>query len=85
MASSGGRRHFGRVDPFCLFIVLPLVLIAGVMVWGGLAWVGIVVIAFAGIVVLIDSWMNRPLPFEVPDEGDYDYDPPASGPGRRSY
>ncbi|WP_156077518.1 hypothetical protein [Saccharothrix sp. NRRL B-16314] len=83
MASSGGRRHFGRVDPFCLFIVLPLVLIAGILVWGGLGWVGAVVIVCAAIVILIDSWTNRPLPFTVPDE-DYDYEPPP-GPGRRSY
>ncbi|WP_367128028.1 hypothetical protein [Saccharothrix sp. HUAS TT1] len=78
MASSGGRRHFGRVDPFCLFMVLPLVLIAGILIWGGLAWVGVVVIVIAGIVVLVDSWTNRPLPFDVPED-DYDYDPPASG------
>jgi hypothetical protein len=74
------------VDPFCLFMVLPLVLIAGVMMWGGLAWVGVLVIVVAGIVVLVDSWTNRPLPFDVPDDdGDYDYEPPPSPPGRRAY
>ncbi|MEU4445566.1 hypothetical protein AB0K14_25425 [Actinosynnema sp. NPDC050801] len=82
MASSGRRRHFGRVDPFCLFMVLPLVLIAGILVWGGLAWVGVAVIVCAAIVVLIDSWTNRPLPFDVPEDDDYDYDPPQ--PGRRT-
>lgn len=81
MASSGGQRRFGRVDPFCLFMVLPLLLIAGVMVWGGLAWVGVVLVAFAALLVLLDSWSNRPLPFDVPDE-DYDYEPPS---GRRAY
>ncbi|MFI9011085.1 hypothetical protein ACIGNX_28005 [Actinosynnema sp. NPDC053489] len=78
MASSGGRRQFGRVDPFCLFMVLPLVLIAGILVWGGLGWVGVVVIVIAGLVVLVDSWTNRPLPFDVP-EGDYEYEAPERG------
>ncbi|MBB5802270.1 hypothetical protein F4560_002038 [Saccharothrix ecbatanensis] len=82
MASSGGRRHFGRVDPFCLFMVLPLVLIAGILIVGGLALVGVVVIVIAAIVILIDSWTNRPLPFDLPDE-DYDYEPPP--PGRRAH
>ncbi|ONI90014.1 hypothetical protein ALI22I_13985 [Saccharothrix sp. ALI-22-I] len=72
------------MDPFCLFMVLPLVLIAGVLVWGGLAWVGVLVIVVAGIVVLIDSWTNRPLPFDVPDDDYDDYEPPQS-PGRRTY
>ncbi|WP_447008140.1 hypothetical protein ACRAKI_17360 [Saccharothrix isguenensis] len=65
-------------------MVLPLVLIAGIMVWGGLGWVGLVVIVCAAVVILIDSWTNRPLPFEVPDE-DYDYDPPPAARDRRSY
>lgn len=84
MASSGRRRHLGRVDPFILFTVLPLLLIAGVMVWGGLAWVGVVVVVFAALLVLVDAWTNRPLPFDVPDEDDYDYDEPPST-GRRGY
>jgi hypothetical protein len=63
-------------------MVLPLVLIAGILIWGGLPWVGIVVIVCGAIVVLIDSWTNRPLPFDVPED-DYDYDPPE--PRRRAY
>ncbi|MFD1149250.1 hypothetical protein [Saccharothrix hoggarensis] len=74
MASSGGRRRLGRVDPFVLFMVLPLVLIGGVVAWGGLPWVGVLVVVCAGIVVLVDAWSNRPLPFDLPD--DYDYEPP---------
>ena len=84
MASSGRRRRLGRVDPFILFTVLPLLLIAGVLVWGGLSWVGVVVIVFVALLVLVDSWTNRPLPFDVPDEDeDYDYEPPPAG--RRGY
>ena len=83
MASSGGQRHFGRVDPFCLFMVLPLVLIAGILIWGGLAWVGVVVIVCAVIVLVVDSWTNRPLPFDLPEDDDYDYDAPHTG--RRAY
>ncbi|MFD7657335.1 hypothetical protein ACFV4N_25445 [Actinosynnema sp. NPDC059797] len=73
------------MDPFILFTVLPLLLIAGVLAWGGLAWVGVVVVIFAALLVLVDSWTNRPLPFDVPDEddGDYDYEPPSAG--RRGY
>jgi hypothetical protein len=82
MASSGGRRHFGRLDPFCLFMVLPLVLIAVILIWGGLGWVGVVVIVCAAIVLVVDSWTNRPLPLDVPDD-DYDYEPPQTG--RRAY
>ncbi len=82
MASTGRRRRLGRVDPFILFTVLPLLLIAGVLIWGNLAWGGVVVIVFAALLVLLDSWTNRPLPFDVPDDGDYDYDydePPSAG------
>ncbi|QFZ21349.1 hypothetical protein [Saccharothrix syringae] len=70
------------MDPFILFTVLPLLLIAGVLIWGNLAWGGVVVIVFAALLVLLDSWTNRPLPFDVPDDGDYDYDydePPSAG------
>ncbi|GAA3464585.1 hypothetical protein ACFFSW_29030 [Saccharothrix longispora] len=81
MAGSASRK-FGRIDPFILFLVVPMLLIAGVMVWGGLAWVGVVVVVFALLVLLLDSWTNRPLPFEVPED-DYDYDEPPHRGGRR--
>lgn len=81
MAGSASGK-FGRIDPFILFLVVPMLLVAGVMVWGGLAWVGGVVVVFALLVLLLDSWTNRPLPFEVPED-DYDYDEPPHRGGRR--
>ncbi|WP_433261952.1 hypothetical protein ACQPZF_28200 [Actinosynnema sp. CS-041913] len=74
--SSGQRRPaFGRVDPFCLFAVLPMLLLAGLMFWGGLVLVGVVVIVVAVLVVLVDSWSNRPMKDFTPeydDEDDYE-------------
>ncbi|MEU7532461.1 hypothetical protein AB0A74_42480 [Saccharothrix sp. NPDC042600] len=59
--SSGQRRPaFGRVDPFCLFAVLPMLLLAGLSFWGDLAIVGVVVILAAILLVVFDSWSNRP-------------------------
>ncbi|WP_309117864.1 hypothetical protein [Saccharothrix sp.] len=59
--SSGQRRPaFGRVDPFCLFAVLPMLLLAGLSFWGGIAIVGVVVIVAAILLVVFDAWSNRP-------------------------
>ncbi|TDV44324.1 hypothetical protein [Actinophytocola oryzae] len=59
--SSGQKQqYFGKVDPFCLFAVVPL-LIAGVFVmWSGIASLGLVLIILALLVVGVDSWANRP-------------------------
>ncbi|MBW4721944.1 hypothetical protein [Saccharothrix obliqua] len=74
--SSGQRRPFlGRVDLFCLFAVVPMLLLAGLMFWGNLAPVGIGLIVLAGLVVLFDSWSNRPSKHARPeydDEDDYE-------------
>jgi Na+/melibiose symporter-like transporter len=54
------QQHFGRIDPFCLFAVLPLVVIAGLVFWGGIAILG-VILTFLAIGILVgDSWANRP-------------------------
>jgi hypothetical protein len=51
---------FGRIDPFCMFAVVPMLVIAGLFFWGGIGVVGVVLIILALLVVLFDSWANRP-------------------------
>lgn len=74
--STGQRRPaFGRVDPFCLFAVVPMLLLAGLMFWGGLVLVGVLLIVCAALLVLLDSWSNRPPKFgesQYDDEDDYE-------------
>jgi hypothetical protein len=61
-SSSGPKQqYFGRVDPFCLFAVLPMLIISVLFIWGGIAVVGIVLIILAILVVVFDSWANRPI------------------------
>lgn len=57
---------FGRVDPFCLFAVLPMLIVAGLFIWGGIAVVGVVLIILAILVVVFDSWANRPVKKAAP-------------------
>lgn len=61
--SSPGQKQqmFGRVDPFCLFAVVPMLIIAGLFIWGDIAIVGVTLIILALLIVVIDSWANRPL------------------------
>ena len=59
--SAGGKRpKFGRIDPFCLMAVLPVLLVAGIL--GALVNVGLglACAVFAGLIVVFDSWVNRP-------------------------
>jgi hypothetical protein len=60
--SSTGQKQqsLGRVDPFCLFAILPMLVVAGFFLWGGIAIVGVVLIFLSAMIVLIDSWANRP-------------------------
>lgn len=60
--SSNGQwqQHFGRVDPFVLFAVLPLLIVAALFFWGGIAIVGVIVVLLGALVVAGDSWANRP-------------------------
>jgi hypothetical protein len=51
---------FGRVDPFCLFAVLPMLIIAVLFILGGIAVLGVVVVLLSALVVVADSWANRP-------------------------
>ncbi|HEX6353302.1 hypothetical protein [Actinophytocola sp.] len=69
--SSGQKQQaFGRVDPFCMFAVLPMLLVAGLFIWGGIAIVGVAFIVMAILVVVIDSWANRPVKKAPPDDRD---------------
>lgn len=53
--------YFGRIDPYCWFLVIPIWIVSI-----GLAIMSIVVgLGFAvlgGLVLLVDSWINRPRP-----------------------
>lgn len=57
---------FGRVDPFVMFAVLPMLLLAGLFFWGGIAIVGVAMIVLTLLVVLVDSWANRPIKRSTP-------------------
>ncbi|MEU5263822.1 hypothetical protein [Amycolatopsis sp. NPDC021455] len=56
------RPKFGRIDPFCLLAVLPVLFVAGIL--GALVNVllGLGFAAVAWLIVLFDSWANRPGP-----------------------
>lgn len=60
------QQAFGRVDPFCLFAVVPMLVIAGFFIWGGIAIVGVVLVILALLVVVVDSWTNRPVKKSAP-------------------
>lgn len=56
------RPMFGKVDPYCLLAVLPMLLVAGIVVAMVSVPAGLAVAVFAGLVVAFDSWANRPGP-----------------------
>jgi hypothetical protein len=56
------RPVFGPIDPYCLLAVLPMLLVAGMVAALVSVPVGLVVAAFAGLIVVFDSWANRPGP-----------------------
>ncbi|MGW4064646.1 hypothetical protein ACWEGE_40600 [Amycolatopsis sp. NPDC004747] len=80
------RPKFGRIDPFCLMAVLPVLLVAGILGalihWG----LGVGFALFAGLILLFDSWVNRPRPVpesERPARAPRPAGPPpARGPAR---
>lgn len=71
--SSTGQKQqaFGRVDPFCAFAVLPLLIVAGLFLWGGIALAGVIVIVLTLALVVGDAWANRPAKKPAPS---YDED-----------
>lgn len=38
-----------------------MVVVAGFVIWGGIAIAGVVLIVVALLIVLVDSWANRPI------------------------
>jgi hypothetical protein len=44
-----------------MFAVVPMLIIAGFFIWADIAIVGVVLIILALLVVVIDSWANRPV------------------------
>lgn len=55
-------KRFGRIDPFCWIPVVSLVTIAALMVVSGAAPFGAALLVFALLLMLFDSWVNRPDP-----------------------
>ncbi|MFD9893435.1 hypothetical protein ACFWY9_29165 [Amycolatopsis sp. NPDC059027] len=58
------RPLFGRIDPYCWCAVLPLVLVAILIAVSGGLVIGMLFLVLAGLVLLFDSWVNRPDPDE---------------------
>ncbi|MFF1607740.1 hypothetical protein ACFVYA_08155 [Amycolatopsis sp. NPDC058278] len=74
------RPKFGRIDPFCLLAVLPVLLVAGIL--GALVHIalGIGFAVFAGLILLFDSWVNRPRPVPEADRPARQAPPPPPPP-----
>ena len=55
------------MDPFCLFAVVPILAVGGFAIYGDLAILGIPLIVVAALIVVIDSWANRPRKKSAPE------------------
>lgn len=55
-------KRFGSIDPFCWIPVVSLVTIAALMIVSGAAPIGAGLVVVALLLVLFDSWVNRPDP-----------------------
>lgn len=56
--------HFGRIDPFCLLPVGALLLAGAVFILNQAALEGVILVVIAALIVVFDSWVNRPREFE---------------------
>ncbi|QWF77910.1 hypothetical protein [Amycolatopsis sp. CA-230715] len=56
------RRYFGRVDPFCFAAVVPLLFAAGLFAVAESRVVCAICVVLAGLLLVFDSWVNRPEP-----------------------
>jgi hypothetical protein len=65
------QQNFGRVDPFCLFAVLPMLVAAGYFLWSDIAIAGIGMIVIVILIVVFDSWANRPIKKSTQHDDDY--------------
>jgi Na+/melibiose symporter-like transporter len=59
-SSERKQQYFGRVDPFCAFAVVPLLIVAGLFFWSEIPLLGTVLVVLSILIVVIDSWANRP-------------------------
>lgn len=53
-------RKFGRIDPFCLFAVVPMVAVGVALIFSDVPILAPIMFLLAGLVVLLDSWLHRP-------------------------
>lgn len=53
-------RRFGRIDPFCLFAVIPLGAVGIALIFSDVPYLAPILIVLAALVVLLDSWLHRP-------------------------
>jgi membrane protein implicated in regulation of membrane protease activity len=61
------------VDPFCLFAVVPILIVGGLFIWSGIALLGVPLIVLALLIVVVDSWANRPVRKQQDRRHDDDY------------
>ncbi|AXB47987.1 hypothetical protein [Amycolatopsis albispora] len=75
-----GSPKFGRIDPLCWVVVVPMVVVSVVLiVFVGLRDVGIGLAVLAVLLLVFDSWANRPRPeLEDDDTGGRRTPPPAN-------
>ncbi|WP_162834298.1 hypothetical protein [Amycolatopsis circi] len=60
--SGGRRRRFGRIDPYCWLAVLPGLAVAALLIAMNAVLVGLGCAVCAGLLLVFDSWANRPEP-----------------------
>jgi Na+/melibiose symporter-like transporter len=73
-SSSGDKQqYFGRVDPFVMFAVVPILLLAVLFFWSGIGILGVVLIAIGLLIIVFDSWANRPVKKSPPPRSRDDY------------
>lgn len=51
---------FGRVDPFCWILVVPMLLLAIMLIIDIDRVVGVLIAVMAVLIAVFDSWLNRP-------------------------
>lgn len=53
-------RKFGRIDPFCLFAVIPMAAVGVALVFSDVPWLAPILLVIAAGIVVLDSWLHRP-------------------------
>lgn len=59
---SGRPRHFGRLDPYCWLAVVPALAVAALLFAMNAVWIGLAFVVVTGLILVVDSWANRPEP-----------------------